>query len=78
MPIYEYRCASCEHIFDELVANAQAPAPACPKCGAGKSEKLMSAVGGILSGSARPSCPSGPSCQSAPSGGCRSCPMSNG
>jgi putative FmdB family regulatory protein len=30
MPIYEYRCASCEHRFEKLVrGEAQ---PSCPRC----------------------------------------------
>jgi len=33
MPIYEYRCASCDQRFEELVA-ASAAAPPCPGCGA--------------------------------------------
>jgi putative FmdB family regulatory protein len=32
MPIYEYRCGSCEHEFEELVSMG-APAPPCPSCG---------------------------------------------
>jgi putative FmdB family regulatory protein len=47
MPIYEYRCGSCEHEFEELAA-MNAPAPPCPKCGK-KSERQLSGlnVGGV-------------------------------
>ena len=31
MPIYEYRCESCEHRFEALIRNADAPE--CPSCG---------------------------------------------
>jgi putative FmdB family regulatory protein len=41
VPIYEYRCAECEHAFEEL-APIGAPAPACPSCGAERSERLLS------------------------------------
>jgi putative FmdB family regulatory protein len=42
MPIYEYRCEACGERFEELVP-ADAPAPACPRCGAERAKRLMSA-----------------------------------
>jgi putative FmdB family regulatory protein len=42
MPIYEYRCEACEERFEELVS-ADAPAPACPRCGAERAKRLLSA-----------------------------------
>ena len=39
MPIYEYRCGSCEHEFEELVSMG-APAPPCPKCGQASERQL--------------------------------------
>ncbi len=42
MPIYEYRCGSCEHEFEELAA-MNAPAPPCPKCGK-DAERQLSAL----------------------------------
>lgn len=41
MPIYEYRCQTCEEEFEELVSPGETPA--CPECGTTKLEKLMSA-----------------------------------
>lgn len=41
MPLYEYRCTSCEDEFEELVFGDEVPD--CPKCGAGEPKKLMSA-----------------------------------
>ncbi|MFQ5494833.1 MAG: zinc ribbon domain-containing protein [Phycisphaerae bacterium] len=42
MPIYEYRCTTCEHRFEELVrANEKRPA-ACPKCSSQATERLLS------------------------------------
>ena len=75
MPIYEYRCKKCGEVFDELVPNVDAEIPPCPKCEAVGAEKLMSLIGGVHAGSARASCPSGPTCSTAAQGGCRSCPM---
>jgi putative FmdB family regulatory protein len=34
MPIYEYRCTSCETRFEEFLSSSDKPAPACPSCGA--------------------------------------------
>lgn len=47
MPIYEYRCKKCAHVFEELVARADSPAPQCPQCTSREAEKLMSVPGGI-------------------------------
>jgi putative FmdB family regulatory protein len=43
MPIYEYQCRGCCHCFEHLALKAEEPAPACPDCGCGDVEKLMSA-----------------------------------
>lgn len=63
MPLYEYRCESCEHVFEALVQGREKPA--CARCGAKKLEKLISAFavstsGGRSSGqSSMPSMPAG-------------------
>jgi putative FmdB family regulatory protein len=42
MPIYEYRCASCEKEFEQMRPMSQSGDPAkCPTCGA-ESQKLPS------------------------------------
>jgi len=34
MPIYEYRCRNCRHVFEKIVLKITAPAIAtCPHCG---------------------------------------------
>lgn len=41
MPLFEYRCVSCDHEFEELVfGDAKVE---CPKCQADDPHKLMSA-----------------------------------
>jgi putative FmdB family regulatory protein len=40
MPIYEYKCRSCEHYFEELVRHGQTPD--CPECGGRELEQLIS------------------------------------
>lgn len=44
MPIYEYKCLSCGHEYEELVA-ASAKTPNCPECG-GSAERQISATVG--------------------------------
>jgi putative FmdB family regulatory protein len=77
MPIYEYRCLECGKISEELVTGGRdAPIP-CASCGSGRTEKIMSVIGGISVGGSSPSLPCGDSCAGAPAcaasgGGC--CP----
>jgi putative FmdB family regulatory protein len=49
MPIYEYRCGSCAHVFEKLM-RLGAEAPPCPECDHAEVEKLVSASGFILKG----------------------------
>ncbi len=62
MPIYEYLCTSCGHMFEDVRPASQADDPEeCPKCGKKKTERLMSAFatcGGGPGGSSS-SCGSG-------------------
>ena len=45
MPIYEYRCDACEHAFEEWQKINDPPIRKCPKCGAHRARKLISASG---------------------------------
>ena len=49
MPIYEYRCSSCNAAFEKLMKFGDAD-PQCPDCGAGEARKMISASGFILKG----------------------------
>ena len=40
MPIYEYRCKSCDHEFETLVRSGETPV--CAACGAVDLERLLS------------------------------------
>jgi putative FmdB family regulatory protein len=42
MPIYEYRCTSCETEFEELVSASAKTGPPCPSCGAENPRRLFS------------------------------------
>ena len=50
MPIYEYRCAACEHTFSQLQKISDAPISICPACHAERAEKVMSAPAFKLKG----------------------------
>ena len=45
MPIYEYRCETCEIEFEELVPSSTAPAPPCPSCGSEGPTRVFSSFG---------------------------------
>jgi putative FmdB family regulatory protein len=74
MPIYEYRCKSCEETFEQLMLSSRAK-PACPHCGSNQAEKLLSTFAAHHGAPAGRACEAGPcptasACQS----GC--CPYS--
>ncbi|HDL08531.1 MAG TPA: zinc ribbon domain-containing protein [Desulfobacteraceae bacterium] len=67
MPIFEFVCEKCNHLFEKLILSPNEPAPICPKCRHADVKKVMSAgnsrPNGIPTGSGgfkAPSCsPSG-------------------
>ena len=42
MPLYEYRCAACKHLFEVIQKYSDEPVAVCPSCGGGPVEKLLS------------------------------------
>ena len=50
MPIYEYQCGSCEHVFESLQRISEAPLTHCPACGKPELKKLVSAPAFRLKG----------------------------
>lgn len=48
MPIYEYTCGACgltfSHLWRTIGAASQAPAPACPGCASGGTQRILSQV----------------------------------
>ena len=69
MPIFEYQCKACCHLFERLVFSSDTDAPVCPSCQCTDVEKLMSA------GAVRPNgIPTGsggynaPACKPSPGG----------
>jgi putative FmdB family regulatory protein len=56
MPIYEFACNSCEHVFEKLRRLSDNAGPECPKCGSDNTDKKISGFvaksGGSSGGSA--------------------------
>ncbi|MDH7601267.1 MAG: zinc ribbon domain-containing protein [Armatimonadota bacterium] len=50
MPIYEYRCGSCENRFELLTTISRADQAVCPKCGSDKVRRLVSSFASRVSG----------------------------
>jgi putative FmdB family regulatory protein len=42
MPLYEYRCESCQHQFEVIQKFSDAPIAVCPQCSGGPVVKLLS------------------------------------
>jgi len=50
MPIYEFQCVACRHLFEEFFTRAvDKPVAKCPECG-GKGKKIISNVGIVFKG----------------------------
>lgn len=49
MPLYEYRCDNCNHVFEKFHEVGGLPGP-CPKCG-GPPRRIFTSVGLIFKGS---------------------------
>lgn len=65
MPIFDYRCSSCAHQFEELVTRST-DAVLCVRCGA-PATKLLSAFAAPTSGASMPM--GGGACACHPGGG---------
>lgn len=48
MPVYEYRCTRCNHLFEEVHQVGGLPGP-CPVCG-GPARRVFTSVGLIFKG----------------------------
>lgn len=69
MPLFEYKCGSCDHEFEELVSGDAKVE--CPECKAANPQKLMSAHS-VGKSTARASPVAGP-CGTCPGQGSGAC-----
>lgn len=44
MPLYEFECSKCEHVFDKIltIREMEKTRPTCPACGSDETKKLIS------------------------------------
>ncbi|MDQ7831647.1 MAG: zinc ribbon domain-containing protein [Desulfovibrionaceae bacterium] len=49
MPLYDYVCPACGHVFEELVSvrGGEAASPPCPSCGQAATERQPAAVSSL-------------------------------
>jgi len=80
MPMYEYKCESCDNQFELRQKFSDPPASECPQCG-GQVTKLISSVAFALKGggwytegygSSKSEAPA--ACPASSGGGCAGCP----
>ncbi len=50
VPVYEYQCRTCGHIFERDHAIGEKKHYRCPECSSGKTRKIISNVGVIFKG----------------------------
>ncbi len=61
MPLYEYRCDECAHVFEVFTQRRDgARSPACPGCGTPDAERIWSAFASRpVEGGCSPAAPGG-------------------
>lgn len=50
MPVYDYKCKECEHVWEENHSMNDPDILVCPKCGKESAKKLISLGSFILQG----------------------------
>ncbi len=77
MPIYEYRCESCDKIFEKIIFRKDEKI-SCPECGNANVQRVLSVCGFKTGGdkgaaSSRMSGSAGSSCAGCTATSCKSC-----
>ena len=67
MPLYDFRCRGCGHVFETLCSSQdkEAGRVPCPECGATDLDRAYSRPAGVVMKAAAPACPSGAMCPNA-------------
>ncbi len=70
MPIYEFHCIDCGHVFEllKLKKESEKLEMKCPKCSSPEVERVLSAISVVKSGSGKTTC----TAKSCGSGSCAS------
>ncbi|MBI2844685.1 MAG: zinc ribbon domain-containing protein [Armatimonadetes bacterium] len=72
MPIYEFRCDSCNKKFDRLCRMGENDGAVCPNCG-GKASRIFSTFYSMSASSGGSSARQGSSCSGCTSSNCATC-----
>lgn len=51
MPRFDFRCSTCQTVFEAAISFGSKKTPACPACGSKKTEKLLTPPGIVFKGS---------------------------
>ncbi|MCK4719554.1 zinc ribbon domain-containing protein [bacterium] len=51
MPVYEYQCKKCGHVFERIHGIGEHKKYRCPDCSSSSTQKIISQVGVIFKGS---------------------------
>lgn len=51
MPYYDYKCDSCDNVFETFHSISEAPDVVCPKCGGQSKKQITSNIGIAFKGS---------------------------
>ncbi len=74
MPLYEFRCQKCGHLFERLCrAGSNGKGLGCPACGSRSLRRLMSVFAARVSGGRESAATSGSACSTCTSGSCATC-----
>ncbi|HID85947.1 MAG TPA: zinc ribbon domain-containing protein [Anaerolineae bacterium] len=74
MPIYEYRCQSCQTRFELRRSFSQADDPVtCPQCQSGEVQRLISSFIALSSGSEGTTALGGSACSTCAATSCAAC-----
>ena len=67
MPIYEFRCESCDKTFEHLaMTSGEVVEIKCPSCGSDELTRVMSSCASVVSGSKNAPSPAAPPWRTAP------------
>lgn len=70
MPLYEFECEECHHLFELLITGTPGAEEHCPKCGAKRLTRQMSAFAVVSPDSTSTECGGYRGCANCESGEC--------